>query len=343
MAIKKAASSFVGYLIALAIAFTPTVYAQERYLIPVGSTVGIEMKTDGVMVAGLSTPTGCTASPAGESGISAGDFIIKFGNLQINSAVELISAIRGFEGGEVSLTFRRGDLIKQATVKPALSPEGFNQLGLLLRDSVSGIGTVTFIDPETGMYGALGHAITDVDNGLIMPLSRGEILDSSVVDVRKGSPGTPGELCGSFDSRNKRGNIVINTEKGIFGFVDDNDSMRSLSDPMPIAGDIRPGAATILSNVRGKEIGEYSVEITRVYRNDEKGRSLMLTVTDPKLLEITGDIVQGMSGSPIIQDGKLIGAVTHVLINDPTRGYGVSIENMLAFTQGDIMRNAARQ
>lgn len=347
MAIKKTAPSVavctVIVVIALMSGSADYAYAgaQERYLVPVGTTVGIELKTDGVLVVGLTTPEGSAASPAGKAGILPGDLIIRLGDQKIASAADLLSAVREIDGGEITVTFRRGNVVRQYAVKPALSPEGDYKLGLWLRDGVSGIGTVTFYDPSTGLYGALGHAITDADTGVVIPMGRGEILDSVVIDVRKGVAGTPGELCGAFDVGKKRGNIVSNTDRGIFGFLNSGDAMRQLSSALPVAREAKPGAATILSNVKGREIGEYAVEISKVYKNDENGRSLMLTVTDPGLLEITGGIVQGMSGSPIIQDGKLVGAVTHVLVNDPTRGYGISVGSMLEAAQNGLRQDAA--
>jgi stage IV sporulation protein B len=301
-------------------------------LVPMGCTVGIEMKVDGVLVVGLSnlqTENG-PFSPAGNAGIMPGDLLIRLGNCEIRSAQEFVDAASKLTGEEISVTVRRGDRIIQYTVKPLPNEDGTYQLGLWLRDSVSGIGTVTFYDPKSGLYGALGHSITDADTGVIMPLGSGNIIGSKVVDVRKGCSGTPGELCGHFDKSSSKGNILKNTPNGIFGILN-GEAFDVQRKPIPVAKEeeIQLGPATIVANVCGTEIKEYDVEITRIYRSTDSGKSLMLTVTDPELLEITGGIVKGMSGSPIIQNGKLIGAVTHVLVNDPDRGYGVSIERML--------------
>jgi len=301
-------------------------------LVPMGCTVGIEMKVDGVLVVGLSslqTENG-PFSPAGNAGIRPGDLLIRLGNHEIRSAREFLEAASTLTGDEIAVTVRRGDRVIQYTVKPMPNEEGTYQLGLWLRDSVSGIGTVTFYDPKTGLYGALGHSITDADTGVIMPLGSGNIIGSKVVDVKKGCNGTPGELCGYFDKSGSRGNIMKNTPNGIFGILN-GEAFEMQREPIPVAREeeIRLGPATILANVCGTEVREYDVEITRIYRSADSGKSLMLLVTDPELLEITGGIVKGMSGSPIIQNGKLIGAVTHVLVNDPHRGYGISIERML--------------
>lgn len=222
----------------------------------------------------------------------------------------------------VQLT-RAGQLI-QFTVTPALSQEdGCWRLGLWLRDGIAGIGTVTFYDPETGLFGALGHSINDVDTGILLPLGDGTITSATVSDVQRGEKGKAGELHGAFDTESKLGEVKQNTSSGIFGTA----FCGFEGVPIPVAEDseIENGPATILANVEGSEVREYAVEISRA----QSGGRLMVTVTDPELLAATGGIVQGMSGSPIIQNGKLVGAVTHVLISDPTRGYGITISSML--------------
>lgn len=320
--------------------------AEPKEVIPMGNTVGIQLKMDGVLVVGLSklvTENG-EVSPAREAGIMPGDVITKLGEREIRSAAEFLTAMSELNGEDVLVTVRRNGETMQFTAKPFKSPDAGYQLGLWLRDGVAGIGTVTFLDPSNGAFGALGHAISDIDTGIIMPLGHGTIMDSTVVDIRRGVSGTPGELCGSFDLKTSRGSILKNTSMGIYGIMDMTGGALGGRSAMPVAGEdeISLGKAVILANVRGSEVDEYEVEICRVYRNDGTGRSLMLAVTDERLLELTGGIVQGMSGSPIIQNGKLIGAVTHVLIGDPTRGYGISASNMLKqITDIDALDNAA--
>jgi stage IV sporulation protein B len=304
--------------------------AGEKMYIPMGCTVGIQLRTEGVLVVGLSVPEDGSNvnSPAGEAGIMPGDLIIMLDDRSVSNSADFISAIAQLSGDDVSITVRRGEKIIKYTVKPEPAENGGYKLGLWLRDGVSGIGTVTYYDPETGEYGALGHSINDIDTGVILPLGEGVIVGSTIVDIRKGTSGCPGELCGCLDANAKKGNILKNTIFGIFGIMDENYGGRAAM-PAASEGEIVTGKATILTNVSGTEVAEYEVEIIKVYSQSNSGRSLMLSVTDPKLLELTGGIVQGMSGSPIIQNGKLIGAVTHVLINDPTKGYGVSISQML--------------
>jgi stage IV sporulation protein B len=189
---------------------------------------------------------------------------------------------------------------------------------------------MTFYEPESGVFGALGHAVTDADTGKLMPMLSGSIMDARVKAVKKGESGAPGELRGDFDLTHDSGSLRANTECGIFGVLAEN-AADAAAKTVPVAsrGEIHPGRATLLANCRDDEVEEYGIEIEKIYSGPSPTRNLLLRVTDPRLLERTGGIVQGMSGSPILQGGKLVGAVTHVLLNDPTRGYGISIRDML--------------
>jgi stage IV sporulation protein B len=262
--------------------------------------------------------------------VKAGDVITRVGKTRITSGDILKDVLKKLDGAPVAVQVARGGETVQITVTPHRTGEGEYSFGLMVRDGVSGIGTVTFYDPETGAYGALGHSVSDGETGLLLPLRDGTITRASVTDVAKGRSGTPGQLHGAFDFERKLGSITVNSDCGIFGVLSDGDAIQRAALPAAEDSELHTGAATILSNVSGSEVKEYQAEITRVYTGAEAvGRSMLVTVTDPALLEQTGGIVQGMSGSPIIQDGKLVGAVTHVLINDPTKGYGVSIGKML--------------
>ena len=199
-------------------------------------------------------------------------------------------------------------------------------IGAWVRDSMAGIGTMTYYDPKSGEFGALGHGITDVDTALLMPFSNGSILPSTVKAVRRGEAGSAGELRGDFNLTENLGELTANTACGVFGVMESGEYVDGAALPV---GEARTGEAVICSNVEGDETREYAIEILKVTADSPDGRDLVLSVTDPELIEKTGGIVQGMSGSPIIQDGRLVGAVTHVLVNDPTRGYGIFIENML--------------
>ena len=307
----------------LAAAFPTAAYAQE--LVVGGQVVGIQISTAGVMVAGVAeveTADG-SCSPAAEAGIKEGDFITELDGQKVLSAKELIEGVGAKGGQSVALTVVRGEQNLCLNIQPARSAENQWMLGMWLRDGVSGIGTVTFCDPTTGIYGALGHSISDFDTGILVPLGEGSITDAEVVSITKGASGTPGELNGCADVSRVLGNVLGNTAHGIYGRA-----YSPLGGQLIETGEICTGKASILSTINGREAREYQVEITRVYR-DTDGQHVMLTVTDPELRDQTGGIVQGMSGSPILQSGKLVGAVTHVFINDPCRGYGISIQDML--------------
>ena len=196
---------------------------------------------------------------------------------------------------------------------------------------MAGIGTMTYYDPESGSFGALGHGITDVDTAQLMSLGSGSIMETAVKAVKKGERGDPGELKGDFSVQRDVGTVTVNSDGGIFGTVSDADFLaRGEAVPVASAEEVKPGRAVIRSTICGDEIREYEVQIVKVYRDKDTTRNLLLRITDPELLQTTGGIVQGMSGSPILQNGKLVGAVTHVMINDPAQGYGIFAENMLA-------------
>ena len=205
------------------------------------------------------------------------------------------------------------------------------RLGAWIRDSMAGIGTMTFYDPLSGRFGALGHGVTDVDTGGLMPLEHGSIMDATVKAVKRGESGSPGELRGSFDLTRDSGSLYANTDCGLFGVIEGESNALGTQNAVPVAqrGEVAVGAASILANCEGDAVREYAVEIERIYAGSSPTRNMLVRVTDPELLACTGGIVQGMSGSPILQNGKLVGAVTHVLVNDSARGYGIFIENML--------------
>jgi len=301
--------------------------ASGRMLVPGGEVVGIKVECDGVLVVGMNQPEGGSL-PAFEAGIRAGDVITHIGAEEVESIEEFREELREWSGGEITLRVLRGDKTMQFTVKPTCGKNG-GELGVWLRDGMAGLGTVSFYDPATGLYGALGHAVNDIDTGVIIPVREGEIMEARVSGVARGECGKPGELLGSFDSDAQLGSIETNCTSGIFGRLDKNCPIASGSAlEMAQRNEISVGEATVLAGVDGS-VREYTVEISRIYPGENGGRDLLITVTDPALIEKTGGIVQGMSGSPICQNGKIVGAVTHVLVNDPTKGYGILIENML--------------
>ncbi|MCG4528684.1 SpoIVB peptidase [Intestinimonas massiliensis] len=309
----------------------------ERMVVPLGRAVGIKMFSDGVLVVGLSEITGEAGScaPAKDCGLRQGDIITHINDTQVDTIEQVQSVLQGLEGDRMSIRAIRGDKQMQLTAQAVkCSADGAYKLGAWIRDSMAGIGTLTFYDPETGAFGALGHGINDVDTALLMPLESGSIMYATVADVKKGESGSPGELHGAFQVDRDMGELYANTGSGVFGTLTD-DSLTDGLRPVPVAArrEVKLGGATILSNIAGDTVEEYAVEITKVYPGSGGDtRELMVKVTDPRLLEATGGIVQGMSGSPILQNGKLVGAVTHVLVNNPTEGYGILAETMLAQT-----------
>ena len=306
----------------------------ERMLIPLGRAVGIKLFSDGVIVVGMSdidTGDGA-ANPARTCGLRTGDIITHINSEEVDSIEEVRGLLQKLEGEAMSIRAIRGDKQVQMTAQAVLcAADGNYKLGAWIRDSMAGIGTMTYYDPATGAFGALGHGVSDHDTALLMPLDAGSILYAEVAGVQKGEAGAPGLLQGAFKTNRDLGTLSANTQCGIFGRLDDRSMVRGLT-PLPVAHreEISAGPATILSNISGDEVKEYSIEIIKIFaENPSDPRDFMVRVTDPALLAATGGVVQGMSGSPIIQDGKLVGAVTHVLLNEPTKGYGVLMETML--------------
>lgn len=309
----------------------------DREVVPCGNTIGVKINMEGFLVVALSefeTIDGKSLAPAKEAGIKPGDLIVEINKKPVESISQLIKYLDNFDGKSIHVKYKRGNSYHNAIIEPAISLETKKyQLGMWLRDSTAGIGTLTFYDPETKKFGALGHGITDVDTGILMPLDDGEIVESSILAVKKGKQGEPGELKGILiEDKEKLGVISKNCDQGIYGILNENaknefpDKLYSIG----LKNEIKLGAASIMSNIDGKSVEEFDIEIQKISeRNASGSKGMMIKVTDKRLLEATGGIVQGMSGSPILQNGKLIGAVTHVLINDPTKGYGIFIENMI--------------
>jgi len=299
-----------------------------RSLVPVGHTVGIKLFSDGIVVIGLAEveTIGGKTAPGAACGLRVGDVIEEANGTAVESSEQFVSLIQC--GGTVELEVCRGGAELSLAAEPVQGEDGIYRLGAWVRDSMAGIGTVTFYDPETGQFGALGHGVTDGDTGLLMPLGDGSVMASTVKAVKRGSAGDPGELKGNFDMTKDMGQLYANTELGVFGILDAGSFGGGEAVPVASANQVKTGPAVIRSNVSGDAVEEYDIEILRVLER-EGTQNLLISVTDKALLQKTGGIVQGMSGSPIIQDGKLVGAVTHVLVNDPTKGYGIFIENML--------------
>ena len=297
-----------------------TTYAAE--LIPVGQIIGLELGDDTVIVAAFDDLYG---SRAKDAGLRIGDEILEIDNKPIDCAEDVRAALRSCRG-DVEITVLRGARRQDVHMVPENTADG-PRLGIYLRQGIAGIGTVTFYDPETKRFGTLGHGVSDA-KGVLLQLRQGNAYAATIQSVQKGKSGTPGQLKGCAAFPKPIGTLLKNTPQGVFGICEQGWEGNAI--PTAAYEEIRTGEATIRSTVAGNAVREYSVEILKIYPKDRSdSRNLLLRVTDPALLATTGGIVQGMSGSPIIQDGKLIGAVTHVLVNDPSTGFGICIENML--------------
>ncbi len=304
--------------------------AQVKEVVPMGRAVGIKLFSDGVLVVGTSEVEG--QNPARACGLREGDIITHINSEEVDSIEEVRDLLQSIGGRPMSIRATRGEKQIQLTASAVqCTADGTYKLGAWIRDSMAGIGTLTYWDPKTGAFGALGHGINDVDTSKLMPLQSGGLMYAEISDVKKGVSGEPGELHGTFQVQRDLGPLSANTKSGIFGTLTDEAMTADLT-PVPVAKrkEVKVGAASILSNIAGDQVEEYRVEIVRLYPNsDTDTRDMMVRVTDPRLLEATGGIVQGMSGSPILQNGKLVGAVTHVLVSDPTQGYAILAEDMI--------------
>ena len=308
----------------------------DIYVTPGGDSVGVRLSSNGVLVVGYSKIKSKgeeKESPAKEVGIEIGDLITKVNNKTIKSCSEFISKVKECKNKKITLEIERGSQTITKEVVPKKEENGEYKLGIWIRDSTAGVGTLTFFDEETGKFGALGHPVTDGDTNKLFSIEEGDILESSILSVKKGEKGNPGELRGIFlDESNPIGKIEKNTQCGIFGCNKENLKEYNKNSPMKVGfkEEIQLGKASIITTIDESGPKEYEIEIVKLFNQEEPtAKSMVIKVTDPELLEKTGGIVQGMSGSPIIQNNKIIGAVTHVLINKPDVGYGVYIDWML--------------
>lgn len=305
-----------------------------RELIPGGMAFGVKYYAKGAIIIGVcdvETASGLT-SPARDAGLAAGDIVTAAGGSEINTLEELLELVKGCGGKKIELQYLRDNQTQSTFVTPVID-KGANEyrIGVWVRDSTAGIGTITFIDAKNRRFGGLGHGINDSTTGMLMPFGRGSITPVRITGVVKGRKSVPGELKGEFDTKDV-GKLLANTEVGVFGIYD------TLPEPLPApvpvahASALRTGEAIVRTSASGT-VQDYAIEIEEIYKDSGSTKNFLVRVTDERLLTLTGGIVQGMSGSPILQDGKLVGAVTHVLVNDPTRGYGICIDNMLSEMQ----------
>lgn len=321
----------LGYIPFKEVKVTP-VDEQEIYVS--GSTIGIYMETEGVLVIDtgeIENQNGEMKEPA-KNLVRQGDYIVSFNGEKISTKRELINDIAGLDGEEVTLEVKREGESVPVSVTPVKDTKGDYKLGIWVRDDTQGIGTLTYVD-QNGRYGALGHGISDIDTAQLLNIRNGALYKAQILAINKGSKGNPGELAGfiRYDDRNILGSIEINSKNGIYGqfYKGAEDGITLKKMPVAYKQDVKTGEASVLCNVDG-EVREYQAEIKRIDLNHEDtNKSFVIQITDEKLLEKTGGIVQGLSGSPVLQNGKMVGAITHVFVQDSTSGYGIFIENML--------------
>lgn len=302
----------------------------REYVVVSGEVFGIRLYSDGIVIVGtapVSTKKGMI-NPALNAGLKVGDVIKAIDGRRVTKNSDLSNAIKNCDGREIELLVNSDDSSKVIRFTPVLSAEDDKyKAGLWVRDSTAGIGTVTYFDPDTLTFAGLGHGICDVDTGEIMPLFGGDAVYAEIADVYRGSKSETGELCGIFKDE-VMGPLTKNTPCGVFGSVTNNE-IRGTQVPVAMKYEVEIGKAEIISTVDGTTPQRFEVEITRLYLKNKGTKGMAITVTDPDLLKATGGIIQGMSGSPIIQNGMLVGAVTHVLVDDPTKGYGIFAQTML--------------
>ena len=307
-------------------------------LIVGGCLFGLKMQTNGIPIVGISKVV-CKdgdCSPAYDSGMRIKDVILSINGINVLTASQVTKMIEQCSNGLLTFKVKRNEQIININVKPQKGLDGKNHIGIMIRDSAAGIGTITYIDPSTLEFAGLGHGICDSDTYALLPLSRGIVTEAKITNIIKGKQGCPGEIQGTFNS-GKKGALIKNTSTGVYGIYSKLPSEIGQTLPIGRREDVKEGKAKIRSSVSGK-IEEYDIIITKINSDSNPTKNLKIKIADKRLLSLTGGIIQGMSGSPIIQNGKLIGAVTHVLVNDPTCGYGIFIENMINAVQMPLAR-----
>lgn len=300
-------------------------------VIPMGNAIGMKLYTDGVLVVGMSEIEG--KKPYENSGIKEGDRIVQIDKKAIDNTEDLMEAVNKCSGKEISVKYIRDNTTITTSIKPIKNSGNQYKIGLWVRDAAAGVGTLTFYEPSSGMFGTLGHGILDVDTSELIKIANGELVTTSILNITKGKKGDPGEIRGTIESGHTIGNINKNTSFGVFGTLNKTPYINiQNNDEIEVAlrEEIKIEDAQIICELENGKREKYNIKIQKVFLNNNKdNKSMLIKITDEKLLEKTGGIIQGMSGAPIIQNGKFIGAVTHVLVNDPTIGYGVFADIMI--------------
>lgn len=309
----------------------------SRKVNPIGRTIGLKLYTDGILVIGMSEIDGEDGNkykPYNGSGIKEGDMIKSVNGKSISNTDELINIINESKGETVSIRYQRESEEIYTTITPIKAIDGTYMLGLWVRDAAAGIGTLTYYEEATKSFATLGHGINDVDTNKLLNISNGELVTSQIVSIVKGEKGKPGEIRGTIDKSENIGNIEVNSTIGIYGKVTNFEYINKVKhEEVPVANrsQIKEGKAKIISQLENNDkTEEFEIEIKRIYRlNYKDNKSMLIKITDERLIEKTGGIIPGMSGTPIIQDGRFIGAITNVLLNDPTQGYAIFADMMM--------------
>lgn len=300
-------------------------------VVPMGNAIGMKLYTAGVLVVGMSEIEG--KKPYENSGIKEGDRIIQINQNQIDNTDDLMKAVNKSDGNNISIKYVRDEKTITTSIKPVKNSSNEYKIGLWVRDAAAGVGTLTFYEPFSGMFAALGHGIMDIDTAELIKIANGELVTTNILSINKGTKGNPGEIRGTIEAGHTIGNISKNTKFGVFGTINKTPFLNTSNiNEMQVAlrEEIKIGKAQIICELENGKKEYYDIEIQRIFINNNKdNKSMLIKVTDKKLLEKTGGIIQGMSGAPIIQNGKFVGAITHVLVNDPSIGYGVFADIML--------------
>ncbi len=299
-----------------------------------GEAIGMKLNSSGLTIVTfeeITTRDYSKVKPYKDKNIQRGDIIVEINGIEVEEVTQFVKEIQKSKGNSIELSYlRNGNLYKETLTPQIDRNDGKYKLGIWVKNMTSGVGTVTYIDKNTGTFGALGHGISDMDGMDLLDVKGGTAYKAVILDVKKGKKGNPGELKGAIRENDVYGNVVKNTKFGVFGYINENTDISGKEYEICLKNEVKEGKAQILSTVNGEKTKSYDIEIEKINTYGEiQEKNMIIHVTDKELIDKTGGIVQGMSGSPIIQDGKLVGAVTHVLINEPTRGYGVFIETML--------------
>lgn len=307
----------------------------KTMVVPLGNAIGMKLYTKGVLVVGMSqieTDKNEKKKPYENSGIEQGDTILEINNNIVGNTEDLIKEVENSKGNTINIKYLRDDKTMQTDITPVKSKNTY-KIGLWVRDAAAGVGTLTFYEPSTNLFMALGHGISDIDTEEIVNIANGELVTANIVSITKGRKGYPGEIRGTIDEGKTIGTIYKNTNFGVYGMVKNKNYLEAdLTQEMEVAprNEIKEGKAQIICQLENSAKKKYDIEIEKVYiNNNQNNKSMLIKITDKELLEKTGGIIQGMSGAPIIQEGKFVGAVTNVLVNDPTQGYGVFADIMI--------------